>query len=73
MGHVNIFQNKSKEELVKLYEEFLETERTGFFNPDSDLNKIREAYNKDFGSNTTWMLQIELTHAIADLWYKENR
>lgn len=73
MGHINIFETKSKEELVKLYEEFLETERTGFFNPDSDLNKIREAYNKDFGSNTTWMLQIELTHAIADLWYKENR
>lgn len=73
MGHVNIFETKSKEELAKLYEEFLETERTGFFNPDSDLNKIREAYNKDFGSNTTWMLQIELTHAIADLWYKENR
>ena len=73
MGHINIFETKTKEELVKLYEEFLETERTGFFNPDSDLNKIREAYNKDFGSNTTWMLQIELTHAIADLWYKENR
>ena len=73
MGHINIFETKSKEELVKLYEEFLETERTGFFNSDSDLNKIREAYNKDFGSNTTWMLQIELTHAIADLWYKENR
>lgn len=30
MGHINIFETKSKEELVKLYEEFLETERTGF-------------------------------------------
>lgn len=72
MGHVNIFQNKSKEELVKLYGEFLKVEETGFFDPDTDLDKIRKAYNEDFGSNTTWMLQIELTHAIADLWYKEN-
>ena len=65
MGHVNIFETKSKEELVKLYGEFL--------NSDTDLDKIRKAYNEDFGSNTTWMLQIELTHAIADLWYKENK
>lgn len=73
MEHVNIFKNKSKEELVKLYGEFLKVEKTGFFDPDTDLDKIRKAYNEDFGSNTTWMLQIELTHAIADLWYKENK
>ena len=73
MGHVNIFETKSKEELVKLYGEFLKVEETGFFDLDTDLDKIRKAYNEDFGSNTTWMLQIELTHAIADLWYEENK
>lgn len=31
MGHVNIFKTKSKEELVKLYGEFLKVEETGFF------------------------------------------
>lgn len=72
MGHVNIFETKSKEELVKLYEEFLKVEETGFFDSDTDLDKIRKVYDEDFGSNTTSMLQIELTHAIADLWYKEN-
>ena len=30
MGHVNIFKTKSKEELVKLYGEFLKVEETGF-------------------------------------------
>ena len=69
MGHINIFETKSKEELVK----FLKVEETGFFDSDTDLDKIRKAYNEDFGSNTTLMLQIELTHAIADLWYKENK
>lgn len=73
MGHVNIFETKSKEELVKLYGEFLKVEEMGFFDPDTDLDKIRKAYNEDFRSNTTWMLQIELTHTIADLWYKENK
>ena len=34
MGHVNIFKTKSKEELVKLYGEFLKVEETGFFDPD---------------------------------------
>lgn len=77
MGYVNIFETRSKEELVKLYGEFLKVEETGFFDSDTDLDKIRKAYIEDFGSNTTWMLQwmlqIELTHAIADLWYKENK
>lgn len=73
MGHINIFETKSKEELVKLYGEFLKVEEMGFFDSDTDLGKIRKAYNEDFGSNTTLMLQIELTHAIADLWYEENK
>lgn len=56
-----------------MYGEFLKVEETGFFDLDTDLDNIRKAYNEDFGSNTTWMLQIELTHAIADLWYEENK
>ena len=58
MGHVNIFKTKSKEELVKLYGEFLKVEETGFFDPETDLGGIREIYSCDFGANTTWMLQI---------------
>lgn len=73
MGHVNIFKTKSKEELVKLYGKFLKVEETGFFDPETDLGEIREIYSCDFGANATWMLQIELTHAISDLWYEENK
>ena len=51
--------------------EYLKVEETGFFDPETDLGGIREIYSCDFGANTTWMLQIELTHAISDLWYEE--
>ena len=44
MGHVNIFKTKSKEELIKLYGEFLKVEETGFFDPETDLGGIREIY-----------------------------
>ena len=42
MGHVNIFKTKSKEELVKLYGEFLKVEETGFWSKyDMDVaNRI---------------------------------
>lgn len=73
MEHVNIFKTKSKEELVKLYGEFRKVEETGCFDPETDLGRIREIYSCDFRENATLMLQIELTHAIADLWYEENK
>lgn len=44
MGHVNIFKTKSKEELVKLYGEFLKVEETGMFDTDSEIGKIKELY-----------------------------
>ena len=40
---------------------------------NSELGKIKTEYEKDFGANTVLMLQIELTHTMADLWYKENK
>ena len=66
----NPFYAKTKEELLELYKEFLEAEKSGILD-DSKLGKIREEYEKDFGANTV-MLQIELTHAISVLWYREN-
>ena len=37
-----------------------------------NLEKIKREYKTDFGANTVLMLQIELTHTIADRWYKNN-
>ena len=41
MGHVNIFETKSKEELVKLYSVFIKGEQTGWFDLDTDFDNIR--------------------------------
>ena len=70
--HINLFETKTKEELLELYKEFLEVEKKAAISDDSELGKIKTEYEKDFGANTVLMLQIELTHAISDMWYKEN-
>ena len=71
--HINLFETKTKEELLELYGEFLECEKSAGIPEDSTLGKIKTEYEKDFGANTVLMLQIELTHTISDLWYKENK
>ncbi len=71
--HVNIFETKSDDELSVLYEQFLEAEKIGSFSDDNELGKIKKEYQEDFGANTTLMLQIELTHTIADRWYKSKK
>lgn len=71
--HVNLFETMTKEELIEVYEEFLQAEKNVGISDDSKLGKIKSEYEKYFGANTVLMLQIELTHAIADLWYKENK
>lgn len=70
--HINLFETKTKEELLQLYGEFLESEKALGISNDTELDKIRTEYVKDFGTNAVLMLQIELTHTVANLWYKEN-
>lgn len=69
--HVNVFETKTDVELIKLYGQFLEAEKIGGFSDNNELGEIKKEYEKDFGANTTLMLQIELTHTIADKWYNE--
>ena len=71
--HVNIFETKSDEELSVLYGQFLETEKISGFSDDNELGEIKKEYEKDFGANTVLMLQIELTHTIANRWFIEHR
>ena len=70
--HINSFETKTKEELLELYRQFLEAEKKSGIPENSELGKIKAGYERDFGANTVLMLQIELTHTISDLWYKEN-
>ena len=71
--HVNIFEKKSDEELSVLYGQFLEAEKISGFPDDNELGKTKKEYEKDFGANTVLMLQIELTHTIANRWFIEHR
>lgn len=71
--HVNIFETKSDEELSVLYGQFLEAEKISGFSDDNELGKIKKEYEKDFGANTVLMLQMELTHTIANRWFIEHR
>lgn len=72
MAHVNIFETKTDEELLVLYDQLLEAEKNAGFSDDNELGKIKREYENDFGANAVLMLQIELTHTIADRWYKNN-
>lgn len=70
--HINVFETKTNDELLLLYSQFLEAEKTGGFPENNELGKIKREYEKDFGVNTVLMLQIELTHAIANRWFTEH-
>ena len=66
------FETKTDKELVKLYGQFREAEKTGFFS-ENELGTIVEKYRDEFGARALIMLQIEITHAVADSWYKEHK
>lgn len=68
--YINLFKNNSKKELLGLYEQFLEAEKLGYI-PDNTLGKIRDEYCDYFGPTGLTMLQTDLLHTIADMWYKE--
>ena len=72
MKHINIFESKTDDELAVLYRQFLVAEKEAGFRPDSELGKIKNEYEKYFGYNTTFMIQVELTHVLADRWYTEH-
>lgn len=65
----NLFLGKTEEELVILYEQFLEFEKTGFILDGTELAHIRDEYCKWFSSNPLAMVQFDLLHTISDIWY----
>lgn len=65
----NIFKEKTEEELIVLYKQFLESEKLGYI-PDNELGQIRDEYWEYFKTNMLLMLQIDLMHTISDLWFK---
>lgn len=70
--HVNVFDTKTNDELFVLYNQFLEAEKISGFSNDNELGEIKKEYEKDFGVNAVLILQIELTHTIANRWFTKN-
>lgn len=68
----NIFYNKSHEELILLFGQFLKSEKTGSI-PDNELGKIRDEYCERYHSNGILMLITDLTRVLAELWYEDNK
>ena len=69
-GYYNVFKEKSKDELIALYKQFLDFEKTGVISNDVELGKIRDWYCEWFNSGSPLVaLERDLLHAIADLWY----
>ena len=73
MGHINVFELKSDNELMTLYEQFLDGEAKHGFFYDNDLGRIKLEYEKAYGSSAMLMLQVELTRAMASRWYRMKR
>lgn len=64
----NVFKEKDDKELRKLYGQFLQFEKIGVIAED-ELGAIRDMYSEWFNSNPIGMLQYDLLHTMADLWY----
>lgn len=56
MGHINVFELKSDNELITLYEQFLDGEAKHGFSYDNDLGRIKLEYEKAYGSSAMLML-----------------
>lgn len=67
----NLFSDKTEKELVILYEQFLEFEKTGFIPEETELAGIRDEYYKQFGPSSLPMIQFDLLHTISAVWYEK--
>ena len=67
----NLFKDKTESELILLYKQFLESEKTGSI-PNNELGKIREEYCGR-QNNGVLMMILDLTRTVADLWYGDHK
>ena len=67
----NVFKEKTEEELIVLYGQFLESEKLGCI-PDNELGKIRDKYFEWYNAMTLMAVQVDLLRAVSDMWFKHN-
>lgn len=67
----NLFKEKTEPELILLYKQFLESEKSNGI-PDNELGKIRDEY---CGRQTNGILImiLDLTRTLADRWYADHK
>lgn len=71
-AYKNMFEEKTDAELMNLYTQFLEFEKSGVISSDKELGKIRDQYCDMFNSGSPLVaLERDLLHAIADEWYND--
>lgn len=70
-AYKNLFKGKTDSELLLLYKQFLESEKSNGI-PDNELGKIRDEYCKR-QTNGILMMIMDLTRTVADLWYSEHK
>ena len=69
-AYKNVFEEKTENELLKLYKQFLDFVNSGVISSDKELGKIRDQYCDMFDSGSPLVaLERDLLHAIADEWY----
>lgn len=69
----NLFKEKTESELILLYRQLLDFEESGVFEEGSELRNIRNEYSQWFGVGATNMVQSDILHAIADIWYADHK
>lgn len=70
-AYKNLFKGKTDSELLLLYKQFLESEKSNGI-PDNELGKIRDEYCKR-QTNGILMMILDLTRTVADKWYAEHK
>ena len=69
----NLFKEKTESELILLYKQLLDFEDSGVFEEETELRDIRNEYSQWFGAGAVSMVQSDLLHVIADIWYADHK
>lgn len=72
-AYKNLFKEKTESELILLYKQFLDFEESGVFKEGLELRNVRNEYAQWFGAGAVNMVQSDLLHAIADIWYADHK
>lgn len=70
-AYKNLFKEKTESELILLYKQFLESEKSNGI-PDNELGKIRDKYCGR-QTNGILMMILDLTRTLADRWYVDHK